>query len=214
MLIIPAIFTDNPQELKNFFTNVSGKFERIQVDINDGSFLGKKTIIPDSLIGVDQDLAIDFHLMVKEPINWVDKCLQAAAERIIGQIELMGSQKNFVGKIQEEGAKVGLALDINTPVSALDRSVLGDVDIVLLMAYQAGKPGQNFDESVLPKISELVELRKEDPTPFKICVDGGVWSDNIKRLFYLGVDEVAIGRRLLEGDIQDNIRLLKGELKL
>lgn len=214
MLIIPAIFTDSPQELKNFFTNVSGKFDRVQVDINDGSFLGKKTIIPDSLIGVDQDLAIDFHLMVKEPINWVDKCLQAASERIIGQIELMGNQRDFVGKVQTEGAKVGLALDINTPVSAVDRSILADVDVFLLMGYRAGQPGQNFDESVLPKISKLVELRKEDITPFRICVDGGVWSDNIKRLFYLGVDEVVIGRRLLEGDIQDNIRLLKGELKL
>jgi ribulose-phosphate 3-epimerase len=214
MLVIPAIFTDNPSELKELLSLAQEGSSRVQIDINDGSFLGEKTIYPDALLGVETDLYLDFHLMVKDPINWVEKSARAAAERIIGQIELMENQIDFVEKVQETGPKVGLALDIETPVSAIDKSVLKDLDLILLMGYKAGKGGQPFDNSVLPKITELVEIRKSDATPFRICVDGGVWTDNILHLYQLGVDEVVVGRRLFQGDIKSNINLLNEKLRL
>ena len=214
MLIIPAILTDNPSELRDLLSKAAQVVRRVQIDINDGSFLGEKTIYPEALVGLETDLLLDFHLMVKEPSNWVEKSAMGGAERIIGQVELMSDQKDFVSKVQEAGPKVGLALDIKTPVSVLDRSILEDVDLVLLMGYQAGRGGQHFDDSVLPKISELIEIRKHDATPFTICVDGGVWTDNILKLDQLGVDEVAVGRRLFKGDIKDNINLLEEKLRL
>jgi len=140
----------------------------------------------------------------------VEKCAQAGAERIIGQVEVMTSQMEFVAKVQEVGLKVGLALDIKTPVEALDRTVLNDLDLVLLMGYPAGKGGQAFDRSVLKKVGELVELRKGDITPFRIAVDGGVSEENIRELAGLGVDEVAVGERLfIGGEIQENLEILK-----
>jgi ribulose-phosphate 3-epimerase len=214
MLIIPAILTNNSSELKDFLSRAEQVVRRVQIDINDGSFLGEKTIFPEALIGLETDLFLDFHLMVKEPFHWVEKSAMAGAERIIGQVELMGDQKDFVSKVQEVGPKVGLALDIKTPVSVLDRSILEDIDLILLMGHQAGKGGQSFDNSVLPKIFELMEIRKHDATPFAICVDGGVWIDNILKLDQLGVDEVVVGRRLFKGDIKDNINLLEEELRL
>jgi len=124
MIIIPAVFTNNPEELKEKLLLCEDKVERVQIDIDDGEFLGNKTIIPDILIGFETPLFLDFHLMVKEPFSWVEKCAQAGAERIIGQVEVMTSQMEFVAKVQEVGLKVGLALDIKTPVEALDRTVL------------------------------------------------------------------------------------------
>lgn len=211
--IIPAILTDNITELTEKVKRVNEvsymeevSVRKIQIDIIDGVFVDNKTIDPANIVGLDTDLGIDFHLMVKEPINWVEKCANAGADRIIGQIEMMGSQVDFVGKVQETGLYVGLAVDLETPISKLDPVILSNVDVVLLMAVKAGWGGQKFDKGVLGKIKELDEIRARDKTPFKICVDGGETTDVIDDTHYAGADEVVIGQRLFNGDLAENIK--------
>lgn len=207
--IIPAILTNNPQELEEMISKAEGVVDRVQIDIVDGQFAKNRTIDPAVLAEVETNLKLDFHLMVKEPINWVEKCAAGAADRIIGQVELMRSQIDFVGKVQEVGAAVGLALDINTSVSDLDPVILTNLDVVLVMSVAAGFGGQKFDERALDKIKRLGEIRKKDKTPFKIMDDGGIVFSKIDDTRRAGVDEVAIGRRIFQGDIAQNIERFK-----
>lgn len=214
--IIPAILTDNVTELTDKLKRIDeavdadgAKVKRVQIDIIDGQFVGNRTIDPSNITGVDTNLSLDFHLMVKEPINWVEKCAQAEADRIIGQIEMMASQVDFVGKVQEAGLYVGLAVDLGTPVLKLDPVVLTNVDVVLVMGVKAGWGGQKFDKSVLGKIKELDEIRMRDSTPFKICVDGGETEEVIDETHFAGADEVVIGKRLFEGSLKDNIERMQ-----
>src|SRR4030042_1739891 len=209
--IIPSILTNNPEEVREVMKNLDDvilpygfPLDRVQVDINDGSFLEVKTIEPNLLNDIETDLNIDFHLMTKEPIAWVEDCIRGQADRIIGQIEKMGDQISFVGKVAEVGAKVGLAFDIETPLNQLEGSIMTSLDVILLMSYPAGHGGQKFDDRVLEKIKNLKEMREVDAKPFKICVDGGVDPDNIKRIKMAGADEVTIGKRLIEGDVEAN----------
>ncbi len=212
MLIVPAILTDSLQEFEQLLRTCDGVVERVQIDINDGSFLGEKSFLPIKMPTLENNIYFDFHLMVKEPIHWLERCVRLGADRVFAHIEGMTSQSSFVKECQIRGLKIGLALDINTPVSLLDSLVVSDLDGVLLMGYPAGKGGQKFDDSVFVKIQELVELRKNDISPLKICVDGGVWEDNIFKLYSLGVDEVAIGRRLFTGDLSVNIKRLESKI--
>src|SRR3972149_3713432 len=101
VLVVPAILTSDPGELTKFLALVEGVVKRVQVDIIDGDFVENKTIDPEVFEHVDTELLVDFHLMVKEPKNWVERCARAGADRIIGQIEMMSSQEEFVGKVQE-----------------------------------------------------------------------------------------------------------------
>ncbi|KKQ92655.1 MAG: Ribulose-phosphate 3-epimerase [Candidatus Woesebacteria bacterium GW2011_GWA2_40_7] len=211
--IIPAILTNNVTELEekvkriNDVSYIEGTTVRtIQIDIIDGVFADNRTVDPANLVGLDTDLGLDFHLMVKEPINWIEKCANAGADRIIGQIEMMKNQVEFVGKVQETGLYVGLALDLETPVTELDSLILNNVDVVLLMAVKAGWGGQRFDKRVFDKIKELDEIRSRDKTPFKICVDGGETTDVIDDTHYAGADEVVIGKRLFDGDLAANFK--------
>ena len=211
--IIPAILTDNVTELTEKVKRINGvsfleevTVRKIQIDVIDGVFVDNKTVDPANIIGLETDLGLDFHLMVKEPINWVEKCANAGADRIIGQIEMMKNQVEFVGKVQETGLYVGLAVDLETPISKLDPVILSNVDVVLLMAVKAGWGGQKFDSRVLEKIKELDEIRVRDKTPFKICVDGGETEDVIDDSHYAGADEVVIGKRLFDGDLVENIK--------
>ncbi len=211
--IIPAILTNNVTELTDKVKRINDAsfvdgitVRKIQIDIIDGVFVDNRTIDPANIVGLETDLGLDFHLMVKEPINWVEKCANAGADRIIGQIEMMENQVEFVGKVQETGLYVGLALDLDTPVSKLDPVILSNVDVVLLMAVKAGWGGQKFDPSVFEKIKRLDAIRIRDKTPFKICVDGGETEDVIDDTHYAGADEVVIGKRLFNGDLAENIK--------
>lgn len=205
MIIIPSILTSDPQELEELMERVEGVVDRVQIDIIDGVYANNKTIDPPALNELDTALKIDYQLMTKEPINWVEKCTRGQADRIIGHIEMMSSQVEFVKKVQEVGKEVGLGLDIETSIESLDSSVLTDLDVVLLMSVPSGFGGQKFDRRVLGKISSLAEIRKSDKTPFVIHDDGGVTLEYIDDVGEEGADEVSIGRKLFDGDLKANI---------
>jgi len=203
--VIPSILTNDPDELKEMIAQVEGITDFVSIDIIDGKFADNKTIDPIVLSGVDTSLKLDFQLMVNEPINWVEKCASAGAERIIGHIEEMGDQVEFVGKVQEVGASIGLGIDIETPVSELDSTILTNLDAVLVMSVPAGFGGQKFDRRAIKKVKELDKIRVRDDTPYKIHVDGGVTVDNIKEIEKAGADEVSVGRMLFKGNLKENI---------
>lgn len=213
MIVVPAIFASDPKEFGNLLYTCDGVVNRVQIDVNDGTFLGERSFLPEVMPALESNLFFDFHLMVKEPIHWLERCARLGADRVFGHVEQIENQNNFVEECQIKGLKIGFAVDIKTPVRLIDPLVAGDLDAVLLMGYPAGRGGQKFDQSVFEKIKDLVDLRRQDKSPFAICVDGGVWEDNIAKLFSLGVDEVVIGRRLFHGDLGSNIETLLSRIK-
>ena len=204
--IIPSILTNDPKELADKLEICEGVVDRVQIDIIDGVFASNKTIDPSALFSLETELKLDFHLMVKEPINWVEKCVRAGADRIIAQIEMMENQVDYVGKVQEVGGGVGLAVDLKTEIDSLDSVILTNLDVVLVMSVPAGFGGQKFDPSALLRVNSLDTKRIRDSIPFRICVDGGVTIENIGRVRKEGVDEVSIGKRLFDGNLEDNIK--------
>ena len=188
----------NPTEAEN--SSHSSASSRYQF-----SAKADKTIDPSVFADLDTNLKLDFQLMVVEPINWIERCVRAGADRIIGHIEHMEDQLEFVGKVQETGSYVGLGVDLATPINKLDPTILTSIDVVLVMSVPAGHGGQEFSDKVIKKIKRLSEIRDRDSTPFKIQVDGGVTVDTIYNVHKIGADEVSVGRRIFEGDLAKNI---------
>src|SRR3989304_9291215 len=158
--IIPSILTADPTEARQLLLKVEGLFQRVQIDIVDGQFAPERSIDPSAREGVETSAKLDFHLMTKEPTDWVERVLRAGADRVIGQIEVMSSQIDFVGKVSEVGVSVGLAIDLETAVERLDEAIVGNLDVVLIMSVKAGAGGQEFDPRALAKIKKLDALRK------------------------------------------------------
>ncbi len=211
--IIPAVLTNNPTEAKTLIKTAERKVGRIQIDIIDGVFADNKTIDPITIQEIDSKLLFDFHLMVKEPINWVEKCVRAGGDRIIGQIEMMENQAEFIDKVLSTESEAGLAIDLNTPVSKLKQDYLKEVSVIIVMSVKAGFGGQEFNDKVLKKIDELSEIRDSGNLKFRICVDGGIKLENIKEIRESGADEVSIGRILLEGDFEENLESFRKKTK-
>ena len=193
MEIIPAILTRDAKELEAQIRAVEGRVSRVHIDIIDGEFAPDKTVEVEALFGIEVDVLFDAHLMVREPGDFVEKCIRSLVDRIIGQVEKMSDQFEFANKVQEIGHEAGLALDIDTQVSKLDRDVLSYIDLVLLMGHKAGAQGGELDESVFEKIKELQAVRAEVGGRFSICLDGGVNAGNIERIKQTGISEVAVG---------------------
>lgn len=207
MKIIPAILTDDLSELTTLENKAEGAVDRIQIDVIDNKFAANSTIDPAVLKNINTILSLDFHLMVKDPIEWINHCVLGKNNRIIGQIEYMQSQVDFVGKVMNAGTFPGLAVDLNTQVEKLDSSILSKIDVVLLMSVPAGFAGQEFNLNVWDKIKKLSDLRRNANLKFKICVDGGITKELINDMEKLGVDEVAVGKRIFEPDLKSNLKL-------
>jgi ribulose-phosphate 3-epimerase len=200
MQIIPAILTNNPQELKDLINKAEEVVNRVQIDIIDETF-DNKTIEPTAMEHIETNLSIDFHLMSKNPTDWVEKCARGQAGRIIGQIEHMEDQLKFIAKVQEVGAQVGLGVDLETSIDHLSQEAVQSSDVILLMSVPAGHGGQIFDLRIWDKIKDLKKLKGN----FKICVDGGITRELINDLKKSGVDEIVVGKRIFEGDLKNNI---------
>ena len=211
--ISPAILTDDSKQAYALIAEVESVLDghvakhvdHIQIDIIDGLFADNTTIAPEVLKDVDTPLQLDFQLMVREPINWVERCVNPNTDRIIGHIEQMSNQVEFVKKVQSLCYKIGLALDIKTPVYMLDPVILTNLDTVLVMSVPAGHGGQAFDKRAISKIKELDDIRARDDTPYTITDDGGITFEFVDDLKHAGVDEVAVGQRLYKGNLKKNI---------
>jgi len=207
--IIPSILTNDPQELRELLYRCEGVTNRVSIDIIDGKFANNKTIEPDTLFNIETGLKIDYQLMVEEPVHWIERCVRGQADRIIGHVEKMRDQIEFVGKVQEVGAQVGLALDLPTQVSKLDETILTNLDVVLVMSVEAGFGGQKFSDQAIKKIKRLSEFRERDKTPYRIQDDGGVTFEKIDDAHFAGADEVSIGRKIFVGDLSENLKIFQ-----
>lgn len=212
MEIIAGILTDSPQTLSETMQMSEELSCRVHIDIIDGVFIDNKTVNLDTVAIAESSAFLDIHLMTQEPVFFVERARDTAAERIIGHIEMMRDQREFVEKVIESGSGAGLALDIETPLTKLDPSLLFSLDLVLIMGVKAGFSGQEFNYPALDKIRQLSALRDPVKKQFLICVDGGVNPSNIREIRDVGADEVVVASSLFKGDIFDNMGKLKEAL--
>lgn len=207
MKIYPAILSDSVDEVASQLKAAQSLdgVEAVQIDVIDGRFADNMTVTPLDLLGLDfGQLEIDFHLMVEEPMDYLNEILDCKkllpTGAVIGHLERMTDQAEFVEAALDNKIKVGLSLDLPTPVEEIETQVLPNLDYIQLMAIEAGFQGRKFQPLVLEKIRELSSLRQAQSLKFELIIDGGVKQDNLKQLKDLMVDGVAIGSWLWNND--------------
>jgi ribulose-phosphate 3-epimerase len=176
--IVPTILAKDPTVFEEDLKKVWKLVPRVQFDIIDGKFAPTETVMPEVLKNIDTVVEFDAHLMVDEPGEWIDRCVESGITGVYGQVEKMTDIPTFVADAQMAGLRVGLAYDLDTPIEGLEQYI-DNIDGVLLLSVKAGAQGQKFDESVLTKIKEVRKMSKS----VKIIVDGGLNVENIKKCF-------------------------------
>ncbi len=170
---------------------------RVHVDIGDGLFSDLLTIAPADLQQFDLGkFALDLHLMVDDPFEWIEECVALEPARLIAQIERMGSQTAFLASVAQYGCKGGLALKIETPVEEIEREALKHCSVVLLLAIPPGGSGLPFDTRVIPKIKELKQVYSGS-----ILVDGGINRETYKTIIDAGATEAGANSSYWRGEL-------------
>lgn len=195
--IIPAILTDTLEDFEEKVVLVEDVVDIIQIDYVDGYFAQELTCCDAKLIReAEIEVPLEAHLMVESPIKQVKAWYRAGAERIVGHIEEMDDQLQFVETVSNLGLEVGLALNLETPLSDLEEELIEGLDLVLLMGHKIGVQGSKFQRKALEKISEL---RRQYPN-LNIEVDGGVNFDTIQEVKQAGANLFAVGSAIFESE--------------
>lgn len=194
--IIPAILSN---ELKDVFAKIEqieNLTRNIHFDIIDGKFVNNRTIDLQSLVNIDKlkKFQIGLHLMVDKPIDYINLAKLISPKVIIGQIEMMNDQEQFIDLIKNNKIEAGLALAGNNTLDKLNPTALVKTDYVLLyMGKKIGISPGDFQEERLSALQRLFNYRKTHNLSFKICVDGGINKDTIKSCYNLGADIFMVG---------------------
>jgi ribulose-phosphate 3-epimerase len=181
-----------------------GGVDSIHLDVMDGHFVPNITMGPVVVEAVREESPLPFHshLMISEPLRYVDAFAQAGSDVIVFHVEADGDPHELVQRIHGAGRGAGLAINPETAGEAV-HPYLGEIDLLLVMTVHPGFGGQEFIRDVLPKLHGLraeAERRKLD---LPIGVDGGVKEDTIGAAYAAGGDVLVVGSGLYQhsGDL-------------
>lgn len=200
--IIPGILEKDWSEIEKKIELVKHFVKTIHIDIIDGKFAENVTFLdPKPFEKYAKDLLFEVHLMVDEPINYLDSFANAGFKRFIGHIEHMSSQAEFIAKGELLGG-VSLALDVKTPLENLQVDY-EDLDSILIMSVKAGLSGQVFMPEVLTKVTKI-----SDSFPIPVEIDGGINDLTIIQAEKAGVKRFVTTNFLFSGNSLTNYQKL------
>jgi ribulose-phosphate 3-epimerase len=166
----------------------------IHVDVMDGHFVPNITIGPPVVKAIAPAVhgrggALDVHLMIEHPEQYVDVFAAAGADSITVHQEACVHLHRVVSQIHESGARAGVALNPATPVETLAEA-RHYVDLVLIMSVNPGFGGQ----SLIPEsFAKLERARAYLPASVALEVDGGVSLANTPRMIQAGANLLVAG---------------------
>lgn len=184
----------------------------IHIDVMDGHFVPPITIGPLVVKAIRPltDRPFDVHLMVDNPLKHVDAFVEAGADSITVHAEALADLPHALRYIKDKGVRAAVSVNPGNPLDML-KSVIGDVDMVLLMSVNPGYGGQAFIGSVLEKIKALRQWMNELGLDTDIEVDGGIYPENVQQVIDAGANIIVAGSAVFGADDpREAIRLLRG----
>lgn len=200
--ILAADFKVLGQEMKKTEENGAAY---IHFDVMDGMFVPSISFGMPVLASIHDatEQFVDAHLMVQEPIRYVEAFQKAGADSVTVHLEACEDVKTTLDKIHACGMKAGLAVNPETDVKELV-PYLEDVEMILIMSVHPGFGGQKFIPESLDKIREVRAMLNEKNLETDIQVDGGIYVENVREVLDAGANVIVAGSAVFRGDAGEN----------
>lgn len=200
--ILAADFKVLGQEMKKTEENGAAY---IHFDVMDGMFVPSISFGMPVLASINDatEQFMDAHLMVQEPIRYVEAFQKAGADSVTVHLEACEDVKTTLDKIHACGMKAGLAVNPETDVKELV-PYLEDVEMILIMSVHPGFGGQKFIPESLDKIREVRAMLNEKNLETDIQVDGGIYVENVREVLDAGANVIVAGSAVFRGDAGEN----------
>lgn len=171
------------------------------LDVMDGMFVPNITFGAPVIKAIRRysDIPFDAHLMIEDPIRYIDAFADAGCDCITVHCEAKGDIVGAMDRIRDRGLKVGISLNPETPYEDIV-PFLDEADIALVMTVHPGFGGQSFIEDCVPKIVSIREWANSHNPSLEISVDGGVNSTTGRTCVSAGASVLVAGSSLFKLD--------------
>ena len=193
----------SPSILASDYANLQSELDRIStsdlihVDVMDGHFVPNISIGAPVVASIKKvcNVPFDVHLMISNPLDYVEDFANAGADIICFHTECDSDVEKTVDRIISLGKKPALAIKPATPVDDVVK-YLDKLSMVLVMTVEPGFGGQSFMESTMTKIEAI---RKINPD-IDIEVDGGINPETIKIASRAGANVFVAGSAVFKSE--------------
>ncbi len=204
----------SPSILSADFANLGEQIQKldeagaqyVHIDVMDGSFVPNISFafpVIKAIRGLT-DRLFDVHLMIEEPIRFIDEFAAAGADIITVHAEACTHLDRTIEAIKEKGLIAGVALNPATPLSAIEY-VLPKVDMVLVMTVNPGFGGQKLIPYTINKVAHLKQMLEQTGNKADIEVDGGINLENCEKLLDAGANIIVAGSAVFSGELEENV---------
>lgn len=204
--VLAADYANLESELKK-----CAEAQLIHLDVMDGCFVPNISIGAPVIKSLRRvcDIPFDVHLMINEPLKYIEDFAGAGADLISFHIESESDVAETIDKIISCGCKAALAVKPKTPASAV-MPFIDKLSMVLVMTVEPGFGGQSFMADMMPKIKEIRAARPD----IDIEVDGGINSETIKTAAAAGANVFVAGSAVFKSENpRQTINMLKENAK-
>ncbi len=186
----------------------------IHIDVMDGLF------VPSISYGLPviksirscTDAVFDVHLMINDPIRYIDEFASIGSDIITFHQEVTPDPGAVIDRIHRNGKKAAMAIKPHTTLDVLE-PFLDNLDMILVMSVEPGFGGQIYKESSTEKIRNVRQmLDKRGLYNVDIEVDGGVNLNNLSMILDAGANVIVAGSAIFKGSIDINTRAFLAEM--
>lgn len=166
----------------------------IHYDVMDGVFVRNISFGEPVLKSISPiiNLPIDAHLMITDPIRYIDNYADLGVKGITFHYEAAKDIQAVIDKIRSRGLKVGMAIKPATTVKQI-LPYIHELDMVLVMTVEPGFGGQVFLPETLDKVKEVREYINKRQLDVKVQVDGGINRETAELVREAGADVLVSG---------------------
>ena len=201
--IAPSILSADFGHLEDEVADIAANADFVHVDVMDGHFVPNLTIGPAHVAALKQatDLPLDVHLMIDNPLVQLPWYLDAGADGVTVHLEACADEDEALfcaETIRAADAAPALAINPETPVSAIGDALLGIFDMFLVMSVHPGFSGQSFIEDTPGKVSELAARLSAAGIERDIEVDGGIGEQTAPLVAAAGANVLVAGNAVFK----------------
>lgn len=202
--ILAADFNNLGEEMKKTERNGA---QYIHFDVMDGMFVPSISFGMPVLKSIHDttEQIMDAHLMVQEPIRYIEAFKEAGADIVTIHLEACENVEETIAKIRECGMKVGLSICPETSEKEVEH-LLSKIDMLLVMSVHPGFGGQKFIPESLDKIRAIRKMIEEQELNVDIQVDGGIYLTNVREVLDAGANIIVAGSAVFKGEAAQNTK--------
>jgi ribulose-phosphate 3-epimerase len=175
--------------------------ERFHLDVADGHYAKNLLFFPDLVAQLRKHSRLPFevHLMVTDPLEWIDPFIEAGADIIIFCFDAAKEPREVLKAIKSRGKKAGLSLLISEPLELVD-SCWSDLDVLCIVGTAMGVKGASMDAGTPAKIKHAREQIRQRGLETEIEADGGIRRETVPLLATAGADYIVPGSLMFKED--------------